>query len=150
MNARTLILIVGAALWPALLGMAPQERGAALPPARVLWIFLSLAETDLRMDLEAVGRLKREAPFAVRPCLLAEEFGAMKKVKQVHVDTLKALRDLVGEGFSLPVMDEEGLALARALGVERLPAYALVDGASRRAHVVYGRGARLAEVFRCE
>jgi hypothetical protein len=148
MNAR--ILIVGAALSAALLGMSPQDRGAAQAPARVLWIFLSQAETDLRMDLEAIGCLKRKFPFALRPCLLAEDFGAMKKVKEAHVLNLKALRELVGEGFGLPVVDEEGLAMARALGVERLPAYALVDTSSRRAHVVYGRGARMPEVFTCE
>ena len=148
MTART--LIIGAALLPALLGICPHEREAAQAPARVLWIFLSLAETDLRTDLQAINHIKHEFAFAVRPCLLAEDFTALKKVKEVHALNLKALRDLVGEGFGLPVVDEEGLAMARAIRIERLPAYALVDRASRRAHVVYGRGARLSEVFPCE
>lgn len=149
MIPRTLML--GAALVPALLGMSPQERGAAPRPARVLWMFLSLAETDLRADFKAVQRLRQDAAaFAVRPCLLVEDFAALKKVKEVHVENLKALRELVGEGLSLPLLDEEGLAMARALGVERVPAFCLVDPVSRRAHVAYGRGARLSEVFRCE
>lgn len=143
--------IVGAALVPALLGMSPQERGAAPRPARVLWVFLSLAETDLRTDLQSIGRLKREGfSFALRPCLLVEDFAALKKVNETHVENVKALRELVGDGFRLPLVDEEGLALARALAIERLPAFCLVDPGSRRAHIVHGRGARIPEVFRCE
>ena len=149
MNART--LLASAVLWPALLGMSPQDRGAAKPPSRVLWMFFSLAETDLRGDIQAILRLKREGvSFAFRPCLLVEDFGALKKVKEVHVQNVKALRELAGDSFGLPILDEEGLGLARALGIERLPAFCLVDSASRRAHVVYGRGARLSEVFSCE
>lgn len=149
MTART--LMVGAALVPALLGMSPQERGAAARPVRELWVFFSHAETDLKMDLQSISRLKREGiPFVLRPCFLVEDFGALKKVKEVHVANVKALGELAGEGFRLPLLDEEGLAMARAFGIERLPAFCLFDPPTRRAHVVYGRGARLSEVFRCE
>jgi hypothetical protein len=144
-------LMVGAALVPSLLGMSPQERGAGSRPARELWVFLSLAETDLRADFKAIHGLRQDgAAFTVRPCLLVEEFTALKKSKEVHVENVKALRELVGEGMRLPILDEEGLSMARALGVERVPAFCLVDPVSRRAHVTYGRGARLSEVLRCE
>jgi hypothetical protein len=143
--------MVGVALVPALLGMSPQERGAASRPVPELWVFFSHAETDLRPDILGIGRLKREGiPFVLRPCLLVEDFGALKQVKGVHVENVKALRELAGDRFRLPLLDEEGLAMARALGIERLPAFCLLDRQSRRAHVVYGRDARLSEVFRCE
>lgn len=149
MNRKT--LIAGAALVPALFGVVPQEHGTASRPERMLWIFFSMAETDLRADLAWISQRKRAgALFGIRPCLLLENPGAIKSPKQVHVENVKALSELVGPGFELPLLDEEGLSMARALGIERLPAFCLVDSASRRAHVAYGRGAHLGEVFRCE
>jgi hypothetical protein len=143
-------LIVSAAL-PALLGMSPQERGAAAKPPRVLWIFFSHAEMDLRADLQVLGRLKHDGVgFAIRPCFLVDDFGALKTVKDLHVQNTNALRGLVGPGFGLPMLDEEGLSMARALAIERLPAFCLVDASTGRAHVVYGRGARLSELLTCE
>lgn len=147
MKLRT--LIVSAAL-PALLGMSPQERGAVAKPARVLWIFYSHAETDLRPDLAALGRLVSVGRVAVRPCYLVDDFAAIKTVKDVHVQNTNALRDLVGPGFKLPLLDEEGLAMARALSIERVPAFCLVDSDTGRAHVLYGRGGRLSELMSCE
>lgn len=147
----TRTLMVGAALVPALLGMSPQERGAAQGPSRELWVFLSTGEKDLETDLREILRWRREGVrFTVRPCLLVDDFRGLTMATRGMVETVKALRDLVGDGFSLPIVDEEGLALARALGIERLPAWVWVDRHSRRAHLVYGRGARLSEVISCE
>jgi len=149
---RTLIVgIVGAALWPALLGMAPQERGAALVPPCELWVFVSLKDEDLRADFREIARLQKEGhAFRVRPSLLADDFALMKRATQVQMENIQALRELIGKEFGLPVVDEEGLAQARALGIERVPAFALIDPKTRRAHVAYGRGARLSELFSCE
>ena len=146
---RTWTLIVSAAL-PALLGMSPQERGAVAKPLKVLWIFFSHAETDLRPDLAVLRRLNVAGGVAIRPCLLVDDFAAIKTVKDVHVQNTNALRDLVGPGFKLPLLDEEGLAMARALSIDRVPAFCLVDSATGRAHVLYGRGGRLSELMSCE
>jgi len=146
MKLRT--FIVSAAL-PALLGISPQERGAAAKPPRVLWIFFSHAEMDLRPDLATIGRLKG-AGVSIRPCFLVDDFGAIKTVKDVHVQNTNALRDLAGPTFKLPLLDEEGLAMARALSIERVPAFCLLDPTTGRTHVLYGCGGRLSELMSCE
>jgi hypothetical protein len=130
--------------------MAPQERGAAQAPSRELWVFLSLADLDLREDFREIARLRKDRAFSVRPSLLAQDFSLMKKATRIQVENIESLRAVVGKDFGLPVVDEEGLALARSLGIERLPAFALLDPRTRRAHVAYGRGARLSELFSCE
>jgi|GEM_PF-5147028 len=144
----------------------PLDRGAKAPTPekrRQLWLFFSPTGKNLSEDVRAIGELlKRHEDVELRPCLLVDDWEAFEHPTEDFTRTLKELRSLEAlEGaspFSIRVWDEEGLVLARQLGIERLPAYALlvVDGMSgakaacRRAHLAYGCGARLEDLLRCK
>lgn len=145
-------LIVAACLVPALLGMAPEERGAA--PTE-LWIFFSPADGEFTKTLAVVQGLARtESGVRLRPVLLVDDAGLLKKPTEALAQNVKGLRALIGEKFGMRVWDDDGLAVARALGIERLPAVVRLDrdraGVPTKAHVAYGTEVNVKELCRCD
>ena len=123
--------------------------------SRELWLFFSPDGKSLALDVRALGRFLRRHPEVVlRPCLLVQDWHSIKKASKDFADTVKALRAVIGPAFSIPVWDREGLAFARELGIDRVPAVALLGAPGRAgptcAHLAYGRGVKLAELLRCK
>lgn len=81
----------------------------------------------------------------LRPVLLAEDWKTFLKVDE-SAPLYRTVREL-GKDFALQAFDEEGLRLASAWGITKLPAFVLLSG--RRAHVVQGAASDLEELFRC-
>lgn len=166
------------------LGLAwPQETGKSRAEKRTpkaekiykhkheLWFFFSPSGPDLSKDVRRLRAfLEKHPEISLRPCLLVDDFKAIEKPSDELGATLKELRSLwsltgreepTPGAFSIRVWDEEGLAFARELGIDRLPSYTLVAGpgspsgsgggrrSARRAHVVYGQGAQFEELVRC-
>ncbi len=133
-----------------------QERAAVRGPRkdRTLWFFFAPSQRGLAKEVRRIGEVLRSHPeIGFRPCLVVDDWSLVRRPSQDFAETVKALRSLIGPEFSLPLWDDEGLALARAIGVERVPAYALIEtapkGGTRRAHLAYGQGAKIEEILRC-
>lgn len=132
---------------------AENARSARPGGSRELWFFFSPSAKGLAREAQALGAFLTEHPEVVlRPCLLVKDWKDVAQPGSDLADTIAALRALSGSLFSLPLWDEEGLRLARALGIERLPAYALLDAPEksgpRKARLAYGKGANLQELAR--
>lgn len=133
------------------------EKGSA--KAR-LFLFLSPTDRDLETLPGEIRRVmagveKKGMCPELRPVLLLSDF---RCVEQLHADEpffnlIKELRDLYGSGFEIRLYDQEGLAWAEKLAIERTPAWALVTSDPRnerhRAHLAYGARARIEEVTSC-
>lgn len=115
-----------------LLVVAATRRPAPLP-ARGLYLFFSQDSPGL----SDAARAAREAGLPVRPVFLPTRFEGWSDA------FLRAVADL-GE---FAVVDEEGLALARRLGLRRTPALVLVD--DRGIHVATGHRSDPKELFEC-
>ncbi len=127
---------------------APQEA-----PRRELWLFFTPDAARLAADVRSLGEvLGRHPDLSLRPTLLSESTAFLKAPPADLADTVKALAALPGPGLSLRLWDDEGLARARELGIDRFPAWALVDAPDRtglrRARVAFGYGAKLEELVR--
>jgi hypothetical protein len=109
---------------------AAQERAR---PSDGLYFFL--APTSPGIDRIAPAL----AGTAVRPVLLVDDLRA--PLPDEFLAAVKAL------GREMPVIDEEGLALARAFGITRTPC--LVRVVRGRAHVACGSQIDVKEVLRC-
>jgi hypothetical protein len=119
-------------------------------------LYLFLSPTDRDLDLLAgearrilEGLRKRNVDAELRLVLLVADFNSMGSLhrSEAFFSFVKDLRDLRGPGFELRLYDEEGLAWAERLRIERTPAWALVRDS--RAHLVYGSRARIEEVTTC-
>jgi len=148
-------------------GLAAVAAGAAIagaqapqggrPPAktRTLWFFFAPSQKGLAEEAARLRDLLKAHPdLELRASVLVDDWSHIRKPCEELAHALKVLAAVVGPGFSLPLWDDEGLRMARELGVDRLPAYALVEhaprGTGRHAHVAYGRGANLTELVRCK
>lgn len=141
-----------ASLLPALLGMAPQDR---VPAPKELWIFFSPGDPDFTKTLaEVQGLVRSGTAVRLRPVFLVDDHSQLKHPSEALAQNVKGLRALIGEEFAMRVWDDDGLAIARALRLERLPAVVLVDrdraGAPVKAHVAYGAGVNLKELCQCD
>jgi hypothetical protein len=137
--------------------MAPQERGTAIPAEATLefWIFFSPGDGDFTKTLSEIQGLARSEPgLRIRPVFIVDDAPLLKKPTEALAQNVKGLRALVGPEFSMRVWDDDGLAAARALGLERLPAIVRLErdraGIPRKAHVAYGLGVNLKELSRCD
>ena len=150
-----------AAMIPILVG-AGQGKTPVETPERSskLWFFFSTSQKDLQKEVARLRAfLKSHPEIAFRPCLLVEDFGAMKKPTKDFAATLRELGAISGPGFSMPVWDAERVNFAQKLRIRRLPAYALVTDskrssttrgqAARRAHLAFGRGVNFKELVTC-
>lgn len=133
-------------------GMPTPSQAGGAPEEGTLYFFFSpenpfspaAAKTASAIATTQKGRIK------VRPVLLVEDWAAWKRPTEdapLYL-TVKALGGANGPpGLNLPVYDVEGLHLARAWNLSRLPAFVLV--AQGKAHVVYGTRLDLDDLARC-
>ena len=134
----------------------PKAKGRDGTSAK-LWLFFSTSQKDLKKEVARLGAvLKTHPEIAFRPCLLVEDFGAIKKPTNSFASTLRELGKIAGREFSMPVWDAEGLHFAQQLGIQRVPAYVLVTGSKgdrskrqHRPHTAYGRGVNFKELVTC-
>ena len=132
----------------------PKARDAASASTK-LWFFFSTSQKNLQKEVARLRTfLELHPEIAFRPCVLVEDFAAIKKPTKDFAATLRELGAIAGTGFSMPVWDAEGVNFAQRLRIRRLPAYALVTGttrgqASHRAHLAFGRGVDFRELMRC-
>jgi hypothetical protein len=153
---KTVLAILGAALTLAAAGSAvAQARRSPAPeaPRRELWLFFSPDSARLAADVRSLGEvlvLHPEVTF--RPALLSESSSYLKAPPADLAETVKALSALRGPAVSLRIWDDEGLCRARELGIDRFPAWALVDSPDRtglrQARVATGYGAKIEELLR--
>jgi hypothetical protein len=136
------------------MAIAQEKRGmATASPSRELWLFFSPGEARLGPDLRRAGDLLRHHPeLTLRAALLSPDGSFLKKPSQDLADAVKALALLQGSGPSLRLWDDEGLSRARALGLTRFPAWALLGAPDREglrhARVAVGYGPNLEELVR--
>lgn len=100
----------------------------------IVWVFLSPDSPDASKVLES---LKGER---VRAVLLVERYFGEREPAAPFLATVRASGEL-------RVVDEEGLRMAKRLGVRRLPAVAVVRG--DRAHLASGTQVDAQELLRC-
>jgi len=137
-------------------GAETREAGGRSPeetPERTLYFFFSPEPPSAPTAARALATLAKagDGSLQVRPVLLVEDWKAWKKPSEKSPLT-QAVRELAARseprGVRLPVFDEEGLRLARAWKLSRLPAFVLV--AHGKAHVVYGSRVALEELSECD
>jgi len=155
-SSLAVLAILGAGLTLADAGTAiAQARSAPAEnsPRRELWLFFTPDASHLAPDIRNLGEvLGRHPDLSLRPTLLSESTGFLKAPAADLADTVKALAALPGPGLSLRLWDDEGATQARELGIDRFPAWALVEAPDRtglrRARVAFGYGAKLEELVR--
>jgi len=139
-----------------LLGLliAPGAGAEAQPPSgagRTLYFFFapdSPGQAELaRSAVDYV--LGKTGAVNLRSVLLVGDFAALGKVKEESPFTksLKELSRISGGPLDLAIFDDEGLALAKAWKIERLPAVVLI--AEGRAHIATGSCSRPQDLEEC-
>src|SRR5262245_29805147 len=111
-----------------------MSLGAPVAEEATVWVFFSPDSPEASRIFEQV---KGER---VRAVLLPERYFGAREPAAAFLGTVRA----AGE---VRVVDEEGLAKARELGIRRVPAVAVVRG--KRAHVATGNGVDVKELLRC-
>ncbi len=117
-----------------------------------LAFFFSDSTKDLESASRALRALRAKHPsLRIKPVFLVEDFGSIAKPADELTAGIRELKYAVGEDFSLRIYDEDGLALARQLKIDRLPAFAVIvtSGDRRKACVAYGTRANLEELLKC-
>jgi hypothetical protein len=130
----------------------PRPQAAGDPASGMLYLFFSpdnpfspaAAKTASAIAIAQKGKVR------VRPVLLVEDWTAWKKPTE-DAPLYRTIRELGGQsgppGLGLPIYDLEGLRLARAWNLSRLPAFVLA--AQGKVHVVYGTRLDLEDLARC-
>ena len=138
-----------------------RDSRASKTRAPELWFFFSATDPGTAREAKRlVAFLRGRRDITLRPCLLVRDFRglesavkASKKLTDEIPTLIKELRSLSGPQFSLRMWDDQGLSLARELGIDRLPAYALLapskGSRTRRAHLAMGRDVKLEELIQC-
>ncbi len=99
-----------------------------------VWVFFSPDSPD------ASAVFRSAAGLRTRPVLLVERYFGDREPSEAFLATVR----VSGEAR---VVDEEGLAMARRLGIRSLPAAAVVRGG--KAHVAAGSRVDVKELLRC-
>lgn len=140
-----LVVVIGVVL-------AQDLRSGRGESGTELVFFFSDSTRDLETAARALRALRAKDPsLRIRPVFLAEDFAAIGQPTEELAAGVRELKYAVGEELSLRIYDEHGLALARELKIERLPAFAVVvtTGDRRKACVAYGARANLEELLKC-
>ena len=145
-----------AILLPAGVAVA-QEIGRASArdsrPARELWLFFSPSVPGLAREFRTLQEaLRRHPDVGVRPAFLSTEWEALRAPTAEAAELFREIRSLQGGDLSVALWDREALRMARTLGVDRLPAYAVLgppDRSGRRtARVAQGLGVKFEGLLR--
>lgn len=150
--ATVLALAIALGAIDARAGQEEKDRGAE--GRAELWLFLAPEGPGLATEREIkrlAGVLEKQPGISLRPAVLVTDWKAIAEPSSALAESMKALRSALGAELAIAIWDLEALAFAQAVGVERLPAYVLLVPKKKRrhAHVVYGAGADLEELFRC-
>jgi len=143
--AIALVVVIGVVL-------AQDLRAGHADSDTELVFFFSDSTKDIESAARALRALRAKRPsLRVRPIFLAEDFGSVAKPSDDLTAGIRELKYAVGDGFSLALYDEDGLALARQLKIDRLPAFAAIvtSGERRKTCVAYGTRANLEELLKC-
>jgi len=142
----TAVLALGGALG------SPSDDATTLAPEGTLYFFFAHDSSLSPAAAKALPGLAaaHKGELHIRPVLLVEDWKAFKKSSQgtplsQTVRELSSLEQALG--LKLSVFDEEGLRLARAWKLSRLPAFVLI--AHDKAHVVYGTRIDLKDLSEC-
>ncbi len=134
---------------------AQDGRRLAEPgrPPREFWLFFSPEASRLAGDVERLGAALRSRPdVVVRPVLLSSDLVTLRKPSKDLGEAIKALRTLQGEAFGLQVLDQDGLARAKELGIGQLPAFAVIEPPDARGmrgtRIACGYGVKFEELLR--
>ncbi len=129
---------IGAVTWAAQEGRQPARP-------RELVLFVSPG-TPAASD--AARRLRARGGVRTRVVILVNDFA--KAGAWVDDDDARGFFKTLQESGLLtegaPLFDEEGLELAKRLGIAKLPAFAVVDGGTVR--LAYGAGVDVAEILK--
>lgn len=134
---------------------APADDAAVKAPLNgTLFFFFSRTDPLSLAAAKSLGGLAaapKGGGVRIRPVLLIEDWKAWKRPTE-ESPLFRTVRELGGgkngPGVNIPVYDAEGLTLARAWRLNRLPAFVLVSHG--KAHVVYGTRIDLADLSGCE
>lgn len=99
-----------------------------------VWVFFSPDSPD------ASGIFRQLKGRRVRAALLVERYFGEREPSEAFMATLQ-------EAGEVRAFDEEALAMAKRLGIRRLPAVAVVRG--DRAHVAMGTRVDVKELLKC-
>ena len=152
-DVKKLACVVGLLLAVVGLVLAQDIRKARGDADTELAFFFSDSTPDLEASARALGGLRAKHPsLRIRPVFLTQDFTSIAKPSKEFALGIRELRYAMGPDFSVSVYDEEGLALARQLKLDRLPAYAFIvnRGERQQAFVAYGTKTNLEELVRCE
>ncbi len=139
--------VIAATVHTAPLGLGKQA--AQNTPAEIHLFFSPDAPPSQRIITQFRKHLSGRRDLRLRLTLLVRDFRLLEVEPSTDFQAaVKALRDLVGPEFGLLLYDEEGLELARKLGLARLPAVVVNRG--RRYHVAYGSDPDLEALLRCQ
>jgi hypothetical protein len=148
MNMKKPAWIAGLLLAAVGLALAQDLRPPRRDAGTELVFFFSDSAPDLEASALALRGLRaKHLDLRIKPVFLVEDFASIANPSAEFASGIRELRYAVGQDFAAPVYDEAGLALARKLKLDRLPAYALVNG--QRAFVACGTRANLEELLRC-
>lgn len=143
------------------LGMlaTPLVSMAAVPPtcaqgggreAKTLYLFLS---SDTKAGPDAARRAvefvkESKGAIRLRPVVLLHDFTVLKQADE-RSPFFRAVKEMNQLGtLSIPLYDEEGLALAERWKVRAVPTFVLAG--SGRAHIASGAGADLKALLECK
>lgn len=142
--ARAAILVLGAL-------EAFVAPGSGEPEATLYFFVTPEAEGGPEGAKTAMHFAAAHAPrVSLRPVLLAQDFKVLRIINEECplYRTLKALeKDGKPGGLNIPLFDEEGLSLAMAWEIKRVPAFVLVRNG--HAHAMAGANAELERLWEC-
>jgi len=134
------------------LALAQDIRPAGRGGDAELVFFFSDTTRDLELAARNLRGLRAKHPsLRIRPVLLVADFKSLAKPTTEFAAGIRELNYAIGREYGVRVYDEDGLALAKNLNLDRLPAYALIakDEERQQAAVTYGTRANLEELLRC-
>ena len=132
----------------ATLGVGSAEDPAG--PPTLYFFFGSEDPNSVTLASKVVATVKAaRGRVLLRPVLLVEDWRGLGRLKKESplVRTLQKLEDVLGKNLNIPLYDVEGLRLAKAWRITRLPALAVVAGG--KAHVSFGTRVDPGELLKC-